>query len=132
MKILLTLFICCLSVISFSQDKKDNIEKSKNDLVEVRSELVKVDDKIQIINDRIDFSKETPASLSAQNTINDLNKKKDRLKKIELSILSHLSKRSSSRTIDKVKIRKSDFDKLPKQNQEQILLHPERYQVVNK
>ena len=93
---------------------------------------MKVDDKIQIINDRIDFSKETPASLSAQNTINDLNKKKDRLKKIELSILSHLSKRSSSRTIDKVKIRKSDFDKLPKQNQEQILLHPERYQVVNK
>tara|TARA_B110000285_G_scaffold103323_1_gene117588 strand:+ start:526 stop:921 length:396 start_codon:yes stop_codon:yes gene_type:complete len=131
MKILLTLFICGLSVFSFSQDKKDNVDKSKKDLVEVRLSLQKVDDKIQVINDRVDFSKETPTSLSAQNAIDDLNKEKQRLQKIEFSIQSHLSAENKQKATDKKFISKSDFDKLPKQNQEQILAHPERYQVGN-
>lgn len=131
MKILLTLFICSLSVFSFSQEKQDNLEKSKNDLVEVRSSISDVDLKIAAIESRVDFTKETPTSISAQNSIDALKKEKERLQKIEFSVLSHLSVENKSEATNLKIISKDDFDKLPKENQEQILTHPERYQVGN-
>jgi cell division protein ZapA (FtsZ GTPase activity inhibitor) len=132
MKTLLILLICSLSFFSYSQEKKDNLEKSKRDLVEVRLSISKVDEKIQIINSRVDFSTETPTSMSALNAIDDLKKEKERLQKIEFSILSHIgANETNSQSTEKIIILKSDFDKLPLQNQEQILAHPERYQVQN-
>ena len=130
MKILLTLFICSLSVFGFSQEKLDNIEKSKKDLIEVRASISKVDLEIAIVKGRVDLSAETTTAASAQNAIDELKKEKERLQKIEFSILSHLDK-NNTQTTEKIIILKSDFDKLPAQNQEQILAHPERYQVKN-
>ena len=128
MKILLTFLICSMSLLSFSQEKND-ITKSQNDLVEVRASIAKVDTKIAVVKSRVDLTVESPTSVSANNTIAELKKERVRLQKIETSILSHLG--MNTPTSEKTIILKADFDKLPIQNQEQILAHPERYQVKN-
>lgn len=128
MKILLTLLICSMSLITFSQEKND-ITKSQNDLVEVRASIVQVDTKIAVVKSRVDLTVQSPTSVSAKNTIAELKKERLRLQKIETSILSHLG--TNTATTEKTIILKSDFDKLPAQNQQQILAHPERYEVKN-
>jgi hypothetical protein len=132
MKKVLTLIICLISVISFSQEKEVNNEHMKMKLAEVQLMITSIDNKINTIEYRVGPSSDPETIANAEISLAELRKEKSRLEKIQYSTEHYLNEgNTSTQGKDLIIISKEDFERYPKEHQDRILAHPERYQIEN-
>ncbi|MDX2359746.1 MAG: hypothetical protein QNK23_02990 [Crocinitomicaceae bacterium] len=118
-----------LSFSSFSQEKKVNNAEMQERLTAVQLEIEQIDSKTASINQRIAGLPENEVDQSVYTILGDFDRRKQDLIKVAYSLNMQLSGNSPI-SPEIIVITKEEFDKYPESNQQQILAHPERYQVI--
>lgn len=116
---------------SFAQEKIVNQQEWQAQLDEVNLTIQKIDVTTQKISDRI--AGVPPENLDPYVTtqLNNLQIQRDQNVRVKVSIEAMLNFSQSMAQPTEIKeIPASTFLSLPKENQDQILAHPERYKVI--
>jgi len=130
MKKTLSLFLCCIAFIGFSQEKQIDIAAMTLQLSEVQANISSIEIKIESINDRLQALPEGEVAPHITETLETLEREKIALEKRAFSIKSVIENPKYNNSI--IIISKADFEKYSKEKQEEILAHPEQYKIEDK
>lgn len=126
-------FFCAISVTGIAQDKTVSREEMSQKLINCQNSIAAIDYKISQIKMRMTtLPSDSTQSLEQQYFLNErieqLEEEKISLERVQYSIQDFLKLPSE---LDKspIIISKSEFEKYPVENQQQILAHPEKYTV---
>ena len=130
----ITIIFCLASISCYAQEKNVSTEEMKLKLIECQNSIATINDKISQIERRLStIPDDQPNSTENRFYLNErlaqLGDQKLSLNKIQHSLQAYLGLPSGEINNRPVIISKSDFEKYPLENQQQILAHPEKYVV---